>query len=120
AANGYHATTTRYIAGGVGLSPAALYVHFPSKELVLYEIIRVGHERALECVQDPSILAVEDSADRLHAIIAASTAWHARHHVVARVCQTELAGLTAEHYDEVLELRHRINAFFRAAVVRGV
>src|SRR3954447_6240173 len=47
AANGYHATTTRDIAGGVGLSPSALYVHFPSKELVLYEIIRSGHERSL-------------------------------------------------------------------------
>ncbi|TDC83859.1 TetR/AcrR family transcriptional regulator [Actinomadura sp. 7K507] len=120
AANGYHATTTRDIAEGVGLSPAALYVHFPSKELVLNEIIRVGHERALACVQEPSILAVEDSADRLRAIIAAYTAWHARHHVVARVCQMELAGLTAEHYDEVLELRHRTNEFFRDAVVRGV
>lgn len=49
----------------MGLSPAALYVHFPSKELVLYEIIRVGHERALESVEKPSILAVEDSPEQL-------------------------------------------------------
>ena len=55
AANGYHATTTRDIAAGVGLSPAALYVHFPSKELVLFEIIRAGHERALDCIKDPAI-----------------------------------------------------------------
>lgn len=120
AANGFHATTTRDIAEGVSLSPAALYVHFPSKELVLFEIIRVGHEQALACVQHPSILEVANSADRLRAIIAAYTAWHARHHVVARVCQMELAGLTAEHYDEVLELRHRTNEFFRDAVARGV
>ncbi|MEU8802733.1 TetR/AcrR family transcriptional regulator [Spirillospora sp. NPDC048819] len=120
AANGFHATTTRDIAEGVSLSPAALYVHFPSKELVLFEIIRVGHEQALACVQHPSILGVANSADRLRAIIAAYTAWHARHHVVARVCQMELAGLTAEHYDEVLELRHRTNEFFRDAVARGV
>src|SRR5262245_42328532 len=51
AANGFHATTTRDISAGVGLSPAALYVHFPSKELVLYTISRVGHERALSCVR---------------------------------------------------------------------
>lgn len=120
AANGFHATTTRDIAEGVGLSPAALYVHFPSKELVLFEIIRVGHERVLAHVQDPSILAREGSADRLRAIVSAYTAWHARHHVAARVCQLELTGLTAEHYDEIVEVRHRTNAFFRDAVARGV
>jgi AcrR family transcriptional regulator len=120
AKNGYHATTTRDISVGVGLSPAAMYVHFESKELVLFEIMRAGHERALACVQDPAVLATEDSADRLRAIISRYTAWHARHHVAARVCQFELAGLTSEHYDEILDLRHRTNEFFRDAVMRGV
>lgn len=120
AANGFHATTTRDICEGVGLSPAALYVHFPSKELVLFEIIRAGHDRVLAYIQDRSVLAAESSPDRLRAIISRYTAWHARHHVAARVCQLELAGLSAEHYDEVLELRHRTNEFFRDAVARGV
>lgn len=120
AGNGYHATTTRDIAAGVGLSPAALYVHFPSKELVLYEIIRAGHERALACVRDPAIEAAGDAASRLRVIISRYTAWHARHHVAARVCQFELAGLTAGHYDEIVALRHQTNEVFRDAVARGV
>lgn len=120
AANGYHATTTRDITAGVGLSPAALYVHFPSKELVLFEIIRVGHKRALACVQDPSIDAAANAADRLRAIVSRYTAWHARHHVAARVSQYELAGLTAEHYDVIIQLRHLTNEVFRGAVKRGI
>jgi AcrR family transcriptional regulator len=120
AKNGYHATTTRDISVGVGLSPAALYVHFESKELVLFEIMRAGHEQALAYVQDPAVLATESSADRLRAIISRYTAWHARHHVAARVCQFELAALTAEHYEEILDLRHKTNEFFRDAVTRGV
>jgi AcrR family transcriptional regulator len=120
AANGFHATTTRDISEGMSLSPAALYVHFPSKELVLFEIIRAGHKRVLEYVQDPAALDGTGSAARLRTIIARYTAWHARHHVAARVCQYELAGLTAEHYDEVLDLRHRTNEFFRDAVALGV
>jgi AcrR family transcriptional regulator len=120
AKNGYHATTTRDISVGVGLSPAALYVHFESKELVLYEIMRAGHEQALAYVRDPGVLATADSAERLRRIISRYTAWHARHHVAARVCQFELAALTAEHYDEILDLRHRTNEFFRDAVNRGV
>jgi AcrR family transcriptional regulator len=122
AMNGYHATTTRDISGGVGLSPAALYAHFPSKELVLYEIIRSGHESALAYVQDPAAdgAAADDAADRLRVAMARYTAWHARHHVAARVSQYELAGLTAEHYDEVMQLRHRTNTVFRDLVQRGI
>jgi AcrR family transcriptional regulator len=120
ASNGYHATTTRDISTGVGLSPAALYVHFPSKELVLFEIVRVSHERALGYVQDSSIDAARGAAERLRALVSRYTAWHALHHVAARVAQYELGGLTAEHYDEVRQLRHRTNEIFRAAVALGV
>ncbi|GAA4712804.1 TetR/AcrR family transcriptional regulator [Nocardioides conyzicola] len=120
ASNGFHATTTRDISGALGLSPAALYVYFPSKELVLFEIIRAGHQRALEVVTAPDIEAIEDVSEHLRALIAAYTEFHARHHVAARVCQYELAGLTGEHYEEILEIRHRTNAVFRDALARGV
>jgi hypothetical protein len=40
--------------------------------------------------------------------------------VAARVCQLELTGLTTEHYDEIVAVRRRTNAFFRDAVARGV
>ncbi|HLH59753.1 MAG TPA: TetR/AcrR family transcriptional regulator [Streptosporangiaceae bacterium] len=120
AANGYHATTTRDIAAGVGLSPAALYVHFPAKELVLFEIMAAGHRSALACIEDSPAGAAATAAGGLAAIVARYTAWHARHHVAARVCQFELAGLTATHYGEIRQLRHRTNEVFRDAVARGV
>jgi AcrR family transcriptional regulator len=120
AANGFHATTTRDISAGVGLSPAALYVHFPSKELVLFEIARAGHERALTNIQDPVIEQADGTAERLRTIVARYTEWHARHHVAARVCQYELGGLTAEHHEEILQLRHQTNEVFRGAVAQGV
>jgi AcrR family transcriptional regulator len=120
ALNGFHATTTRDICVATGLSPAALYVHFPSKEAVLFEIIRAGHEQVLAYVKDPSTLSGRSSADRLRTVISRYTAWHARHHVAARVCQYELAALAAEHYDEVVEIRHRTNEFFHDIVARGV
>lgn len=120
ASNGFHATTTRDISGAIGLSPGALYVHFPSKELVLFEIIRAGHQRVLDHITGPEIEDITDASEHLRALIARYTEWHARHHVAARVCQYELAGLTAEHYEEILEIRHRTNRVFREAVARGV
>lgn len=120
ASNGYHATTTRDISAGVGLSPAALYVHFPSKEIVLFEIIRAAHESALAYIRDPVVDEAADDVSRLHVMMSRYTAWHARHHVAARVAQYELAGLAAEHYDEIKQLRQQTNEVFRDAVERGV
>src|SRR5713101_6265378 len=49
---GYHATTTREIAERAGMSPAGLYVHFQSKEDILFRVMQLGHASALEAVED--------------------------------------------------------------------
>jgi AcrR family transcriptional regulator len=119
ARNGFHATTTRDVTAGVGLSPGALYVHFSSKEDVLFAVVRVGHERALAELGDrdvDEVDAVEEVADLVRRFVA----WHARHHTVARICQYELSGLEPDHFARVQELRQQINQVFRRAVARGV
>src|SRR5688500_19576516 len=84
AERGYHATTTRDIATRVGLSPAALYVHFPSKQALLTEISRHGHEAALELV-NTSMIGVDDPLGRLRAVIQdrKSTRLNSRHLVIS-------------------------------------
>ncbi len=114
---GFHATTTRDITAAVGLSPGALYVHFPSKEDVLYEIVRTGHERALDAMRSQPDNG--DPVEYVRGLVAAHVAWHARHHTVARVCQYELAALAPDHHAEVMDLRQRFSALLRAAVLRG-
>jgi AcrR family transcriptional regulator len=114
---GFHATTTRDITAAVGLSPGALYVHFPSKEDVLFEIVRTGHERALEAMRTQPDNG--DLTDYVHRLVASHVAWHARHHTVARVCQYELAALTPEHHVVVVDLRQQFSSVLRSAVTRG-
>ncbi len=118
ARKGFHATTTRDITAAVGLSPGALYVHFSSKEEVLFEIVQTGHERALQAVQSQT----DDGDSRRYVwrLVAALVAWHARHHTVARVCQYELAALEPAHYATVLDLRQRFTAVVRCGVERAV
>lgn len=114
---GFHATTTRDITAAVGLSPGALYVHFPSKEDVLFEIMRTGHERSLETMLSQPDDG--DPTDYVHRLVASHVTWHARHHTVARVCQYELAALEPEHHAAILDLRHRFSALLRSAVTSG-
>lgn len=119
AASGFHATTTRDIATRIGLSPAALYVHFPSKEHVLFEIALAGHRHALAAVEEAAATPA-DPAPRLHDLVSAFVSWHARHHVVGRVCQYEMHALASEHHEEVREIRREFNAVFGDAVGAGI
>jgi AcrR family transcriptional regulator len=121
AERGFSATTTRDIALAAGLSPAGLYVHYPSKAAVLAQVSRTGHEATLELVRtvldDPRDTP---SADRLRQVVETFTSWHARHHLVARVVQYELAALPAGDHAEVAALRRRIEGLVEAEVRRGV
>lgn len=114
---GFHATTTRDITTAVGLSPGALYVHFPSKEDVLFEIVRTGHARALDAIESQPDDG--DVVEYVRRLVTSHVAWHARHHTVARVCQYELAALSPEHLAVVLDLRQRFSDVLRSAVTRG-
>jgi AcrR family transcriptional regulator len=116
---GFHATTTRDIATAAGMSPAALYVHFPSKAALLFEISRSGHEQTLALVEK---LTAGDGppAERMRALVEAFVAWHARRHTVARVVQYELEALPEREYLVVSGLRRRIEQAVRSLVAEGV
>lgn len=118
--HGYHATTTRDIAARAGLSPAALYVHYPSKAALLAQISRTGHEAALSLVERSLRAAGPDPVDRLRRVVHDFVIWHADHHRVARVVQYELAALPDDAAPVVADLRRRIEALVEAEIVAGV
>ncbi|RLU92111.1 TetR family transcriptional regulator [Streptomyces griseocarneus] len=119
AERGYHATTTRDIAGRAGMSPAALYIHYRTKEELLYRISGVGHRLALEILRRES---GRDGtpAERLAAAVRAFVRWHAEHHTTARVVQYELQALGEEHYAEIVGLRRETDATVRGIIEDGV
>ena len=119
AERGYHATTTRDIATRVGLSPAALYVHFPSKQALLTQISLLGHEAAVELVTT-SMVGLPDPLGRLRAVIRAFASWHAEHHLVARVVQHELAALADDDRRMVIGLRQQIQRLVQQQLEDGV
>ncbi|WP_415366430.1 TetR/AcrR family transcriptional regulator [Saccharothrix sp. BKS2] len=114
---GYHATTTRDIAAQAGMSPAAVYIHYRSKEELLFQISRIGHTTSLALLTS---VAGDDPATRLASAVRAFASWHAEYHVTARVVQYELSALTPEHLAEVVEVRRRIEGAVRDMVEAGV
>ena len=119
AARGFHATSTRDIASRAGLSPAGVYVHFASKEELLFQISREVHLAARDLLVKAAG-AASSPTEALRSIMATFARWHAEHHRVARIVQYEFGNLTPEHRDAVLTLRKEIDAVVRGVVTDGV
>lgn len=116
---GFHGTTTRDIASRAGLSPAGVYVHFASKEDLLFQLSRVGHVAA----RDALAAAADEAAsptDALQEVISEFARWHAEQHQVARIVQYEFRHLSPEHQREVLTLRREIDAVVERIIAEGV
>jgi AcrR family transcriptional regulator len=116
---GFHGTTTRDISTAAGMSPAALYVHHRSKEELLYELSRLGHERVLEMVR-ASVARSDDPVEQLGTLVEDFVRDHAVVHTGARVINYELAALSAEHLAEIVAIRHDIDLVVRGVIDRGV
>ncbi|MDH6109686.1 AcrR family transcriptional regulator [Kitasatospora sp. MAP12-15] len=119
ATRGFHATTTRDIATAAGMSPAALYIHYPSKAALLAEISRQGHAATLALVEEAAAHS-DDPLCRMRRLVEEFTAWHARGHTVGRIVNYELRALPAEDFEVVAELRRRIEDTVKKVIEDGV
>jgi AcrR family transcriptional regulator len=115
---GFHGTTTRDIAAQVGMSPAALYVHFGSKEDVLYRIATTALDLTLDVTSAAANRTARHS-DRLRAVVRALTAWHAHHSAVARVVLYQLDALTPDHLAEVTRKQGEVDRIVRRVITDG-
>ncbi|MZE76897.1 TetR/AcrR family transcriptional regulator [Streptomyces xinghaiensis] len=119
AERGYHATTTRDIASRAGMSPAALYIHYKTKEELLYQISGVGHRLALGMLERAAD-GGGSPAERLADAVRSFARWQAERHTTARVVQYELGALGEEHHAELLDVRRRTDGAVRRIIQDGV
>lgn len=119
AAKGFHGTSTRDIALAANLSPAAVYVHYETKEELLYQISKIGHLETLSIVR-AAFDSTTDPVQRLWVVVHNFTLAQAKRHMRARIVNYELAALNKAHRAEVTTIRRQIEACFKQAVEAGV
>jgi len=116
---GFDGTTTRDIAERVDLSPAAVYVHFPSKADLLFTISKLGHESALQTLE-AAAASEPPGTERIGAMISAFAAWHARNRRLAKVVQYELDAIPPERRPELNRMRRRFETVFESTIEEGI
>jgi AcrR family transcriptional regulator len=120
AAHGYHGTSVRDIALRAGLSPAALYHHFPSKQAVLATIMERGIEALLARTSAALGAAGDDPADRLRALVEVQVLFHLEDQRGTLLGTSELRALEEPVRTPHLAKRHAQQRFFDTVVREGV
>ena len=116
---GFHGASIRQVAAQVGINPATLYAHYPSKEHILAELVLIGHQELYSRLTDALATAGTDPAARLAALIRAHTLAHARYPLLGVVANTELHVLSGPQARASLELRARCRDLLIAVLTEG-
>jgi AcrR family transcriptional regulator len=96
-----------------------LYIHYDSKEALLYAISKEGHADALDCLKR-AYGASDDPAERLHGMVLAFSYWHMENAKLGRVVQYELHALGAAHRTEIARMRRRFHRLMVDALKSGI
>ncbi|MGH2794967.1 MAG: TetR/AcrR family transcriptional regulator [Actinomycetota bacterium] len=117
---GYKATSMRDIAQSLGITAAALYNHYPSKDQILFSMVKRLHEELESSLVAAVEEARDDPRDRLAALTRAHAMIHTRYRKDAHVANSEIFSLEEPGRAEIVASRQRMRDAFHREIVEGV
>ncbi len=120
AERGYAGASIRELADAVGIQPASLYAHFPSKEHVLAELCRIGHEAQLRSIREALSACGAEPRDQVVAYVRGHVAMHTTYPMLAVVANGELYALSSRLGAGSFELREQSVQTLMDIVERGL
>ena len=96
AERGYAGASVRDVAAAAGVKPATLYAHYPSKEHILAELCRIGHEEQYRSVRTAVLESGGDPRDQIMAYVRAHVTFHTTYPRLAVVSNSELHVLSED------------------------
>lgn len=116
---GYHGSSVRDIAKAAGVTPAAVYHHYDSKQALLRAIMVQAMEDNVAAVSRAVEEHDGDPAAQLSALVATIVRYHAAHPDEAFVGNFELRSLEGESRAAVVALRDREEDMLTAVITAG-
>lgn len=116
---GYAGTSIRDIAREVGIQPASIYSHFPSKEEILWCAYRQAMDQlaSMQAEATPTDAGLEG---RVRAFVRTHALFHATHSRLAQVSNSQMVSLNRAHYDQAAQWRDDYERMFRNILLQGV
>jgi AcrR family transcriptional regulator len=112
-------TSVRDLTKACGLSPGALYNHFPSRDDLLFTIVRHGHDRMQRRIGTALARADDDCESRLRAFVGAYVTGHVEQPELAQLVRHEYLHLSPGHYSEIVALRRAMRQLLVGFVTEG-
>jgi AcrR family transcriptional regulator len=118
AKTGFHAASTRDIAKKAKLSPAAVYVHFQSKEELLYTVVALISSWVFDQVS-AAVRDGEGPPERLQRVVRVHVASHAAMRDAMFVGNFEFHALSPAQRKKILRYRDAIEKVFGDCIQAG-
>ncbi len=119
AEHGFHGTSIRDIAAEAAIQSASLYAHFPSKEVILAELVLAGHEEHHTRLVTALLESGTDPRDRLAALVRAHVQSHTDYPMLAVVANNEMHALSPPAAAPAAALRRRSEALLTEVLAVG-
>jgi AcrR family transcriptional regulator len=119
AERGFHAVSVRDLTGALGMQPSSLYAHVASKQDLLRDLIRLGHEEHRDQLRLSLLEVGSDPAEQIAALTRAHVRVHATYPLLTRLCNREIGALRESDKTDVLAIRFEANRLLLDVVERG-
>lgn len=115
---GYFATSMSDIARGSGIQKAGIYYYFKSKEALLFHIMMRTMDELMvhleQCLE--GVVGIES---RMRAVVRGHVDFHLRRQKENFIANSELRGLSPDHYRAIVEKRDAYEQIFQDLIHKG-
>ncbi len=115
---GYFATSISDLARGSGIQKASIYYHYASKEELLFHILENTMDDLTACLKN-SLENVTGLEERMRAAVRSHVRFHLERQKENFIANSELRGLTSEHYQEIVKKRDEYERIFQGLIREG-
>lgn len=117
--HGYDGASMRDIAKAGGVTPAAIYHYYSSKQDLLMDIISRFMQRSIDTTRSAISDAGDDPAEQLFAAARSHVLWNASDVVSSFVVNSEIRSLEPHNRQRNIAQRDELQRMFDAVVERG-
>jgi AcrR family transcriptional regulator len=115
---GYFATSISDIAKGSGIQKASIYYHYASKAALLFHILKSTMDDLTTTLKQ-RLTAAEGIEQRIRAAVRGHVCFHLERQKENFIANSELRGLTAEHYRAIVKKRDEYESIFQDLIRQG-